>query len=99
MKKNDRAKQWQANQEKAEQMCEKFYNVLEGIDAFDDYTIIAIRVLLARLDKKEKKDLCENLELELGCKVMYVDSLAQEMRFEAFVQEIENNPYQLKLIA
>lgn len=106
MKKSQREKDWQKNQDKAVSMTDKFIAVLEQLDCYDSWeSILLDRIIAAK--KKDAKlnrlpyfdDLIETIESQLPVVCIKVENLAQQTRLEAFIEDLKENPCQLKLIA
>jgi hypothetical protein len=91
----------QANEAKAELMAEKFINVFEYIDCFKKWEVILLERIIKRLQKngEDMEGITATLELSFGLKVFQVDSIAQEMKIDEFLEQLKENPYQLKLVS
>jgi len=53
---------------------------------------------LLYMDDTQIKQVSDEIQLE-GYEMVKIDTLAQQYKFEAFMADMEENPYQLKLIA
>lgn len=88
-----------------------FTAMLSEIDRqeYDDLTIGEMIEVLFKRDKFHRgylflnednvQDVIFNLDSYDNFRLFKIENLAQEMRFEQFLSEIEENPCQLKLIA
>jgi hypothetical protein len=92
---------WDADEKKAINMCNKFINVLEKLDGWRKWQSILLVAMIERMqeDKEDAGVIIDTLEMDFNLKVFQIENLAQEMRLEAFLNEIKENPCQLKLIA
>lgn len=92
---------WEENQKKAEAMCDKFINVLEKLDAHKHWYCTLFETLISRMQKdgEDIGGIIDTLEIDFNLKVFKIENLAQEIRLESFLNEIQSNPCQLKLIA
>jgi len=105
-RKNQKANQWQANEDKAITMTDKFITVLEKLDCYNSWECIMMERII---DKKIKesglsnnpnfKDIADMLEYNFGFRILKGNSLAEDIKIEDFVNQMTENPYQLKLIA
>lgn len=83
--------------------------LVSKIDSFIDSIIeenkwssnvrLIMKRLLKKSDEDDIEDICFEMDIEANIKTFKIDSLAQELKLESFLQEIADNPYQLKLIA
>lgn len=96
-----KSKRWEENQQKAESMAKKFIAILEKLDCWDNWAVILTKAIIDKKleDKESFEDIADYMELSYGFKMFRADSIVQEMKFEAFLERLNNNPYQLKLIA
>lgn len=106
MKKTDRQKQWAANQNKAVSMTDKFIAILERLDCYDSWESILIDRMLSKKredaglrNKVDFEGIISAIENNLGVRVIKINSLAEEIKLDEFINQLAENPYQLKLIA
>jgi len=97
---------WQENEEKMETMCDKFIEVLKKIDGYSNWESMLVQRIVHNLNKDRVlggkiyvDGIIDTLEINFGFRVLKADSLAEQIKVEAFIQEMKENPYQLKLIA
>lgn len=85
----------------AEKRVNKIDKFIDGLIHETDGNIAGL--LMQRILKKsseyELDDIRFELEIQANLKTFKIESLVQEIRFDEFLQEIQDNPYQLKLIA
>lgn len=106
MKKASKKNQWELNEDKMENMCDKFIEVLKKIDGYSGWESMLIQRIVYNLGKDSGLNgkmyvdgIIDTLEIEFGFKVLKADSLAEMIKIEKFMEELHENPYQLKLIA
>ena len=103
---NETKNQWQQNEEKMEAMCDKFFEALKKIDGYSGWESIVTQRMVKKLGddsglngKPNFDSIIDSLDYNFGFRVIKCDSLAEQMKVEAFIEEMKENPYQLKLIA
>jgi hypothetical protein len=97
---------WELNQKKAESMTDKFIAVIEKLDCFDSWGSIMIERIITKMvqdsglsNKPDWSGIADMLEINFGFTILKAESLTEQMKIEEFVNEMKNNPYQLKLTA
>lgn len=83
----------------AQILVDKIDTFIKEIKKDNEYSFagLIMQRLIRNCDPADLPDLLYELEYEANVKTFKVDSLAQEMRFETFLAEISENPYQLQL--
>lgn len=91
---------WGENQKKAESMTDKFIDVLQKQDCYDSWESILIDRIVSRLHKdsglSRKANLeaiIDTLQTNFGFTVLNVESLAEQIKVEEFVEKLKSNPY------
>jgi hypothetical protein len=78
-------------------MTAKFIAVLKNVDCFSSWESILLEGIAADSDR-DIKEIEESLEYAFGCTIIHSDSIATDMKIEAFVEQLKENPYQLNLL-
>lgn len=93
--------QFRKAQNKANRLCAKIDKFIESVKEENDYFFasLILKRLLNITDESDMQDILFEIETKYNVYTLKCDSLAELMRFEAFKEELEANPYQLKLIA
>lgn len=106
MKNNKRQNQWEQAQKKAENMTDKFITVLEKLNCYDSWESIMVERIINKMvsdsvinSSPKFEGIADMLESNFGFKIFKGDSLAEQIKIEMFLEELKENPYQLKLIA
>lgn len=93
--------QWKVNQDKAKAMTQKFIAVLKNLDCYDKWYSIMVESVITEMVKDDEGDegIADLMEINFGFKTFKSDSLITDIKIENFLNEIKENPYQLRLIA
>jgi hypothetical protein len=94
-------KQYKKIKDRAEMQVNKIDSFIEQMMTEDKYFALStiVKRLLMKSNDSDIEDICFELDLGFNIKTFKVDSLAEEMKFEQFISDLKENPYQLKLIA
>lgn len=105
MRKKQKGK-WQEDEEKMERMCDKFIEALKKLDGYSGWEEMLIQRIVHKLGedcglngKINVDGIIDTLEDVFGFRVLKADSLAELIKIEQFIEDLKENPYELKLIA
>lgn len=98
MRNSKQASVWKQNEEKAKAMTSKFIAAIKKLDCFSSWESLLMEGITNESDKDDEA-IIDSIEYHFGYIIIKSDSIVMDMKIEAFREQLQENPYQLKLIA